>query len=143
MNKFIRIIYIILLAICALLGILFYAGGTGANDSPIFTNTFIVWAYILTGIATLSAIVFPIVKMVGNPQNAKKSIMGVVALLIVVAIAYFFSSGDLMKLNDPEMAKYNIHSTLKEVDTGIITTYLLIGIAIVAMIYTEVAKIFK
>ena len=143
MNKLIRIIYIVLLAASALLGVLFYAGGTGVDGSPVFTNTFILWAYILTGIAAVAAIIFPVYHMISNPKNAKKSLLGVVALVAVVAIAYLFSSGDLMNFTDSKLAVYNIPSTLKQVDTGIIATYLLIGIAIIAMIYTEIVKIFK
>lgn len=144
MNKLIRILYIVLLAASALLGILFYIGGTEIDgETPVFTNQFILWAYILTGIAAVASIVFPVFQMITNPKNAKKSLLGVIALVAVVVIAYFFSSGELMNLKAPELAKFNVSSTLKQVDTGIITTYILIGVAIVAMIYSEVANMFK
>ena len=81
--------------------------------------------------------------MISNPKNAKKSLLGVLAIIGVVVIAYIFSSAELMKFTDPAMAQYNIPSTLKQVDTGIFTTYILVGIAIIAMVYTEVAKMFK
>jgi len=144
MNKLIRIFYIVLLAASALLGLLFYMGGTELDGStPVFTNQFILWAYILTGIATLVAIVFPISQMITNPKNAKKSLVGVIALIVVVVLSYLFSSGELMKFSSTELAKFNVPSTLKQVDTGIITTYILAGVAIIAMIYSEIAKMFK
>jgi hypothetical protein len=144
MNKLIRILYIVLLAVSALLGLLFYMGGTELDgETPLLTNTFIMWAYILTGIAALASIIFPIFQMISNPKNAKKSLLGVVVLVAIVVVAYIFSSAELMKFTDPAMAKFNIPSTLKQVDTGIFTTYILVGVAIIAMIYSEVAKMFK
>ncbi|OFX88242.1 MAG: hypothetical protein A2W99_10085 [Bacteroidetes bacterium GWF2_33_16] len=144
MNKLIRILYIVLLAASALLGILFYIGGTELDgETPLLTNTFILWAYLLTAIAAIASIIFPIAQMISNPKNAKKSLLGVLAIIGVVVIAYIFSSAELMKFTDPAMAQYNIPSTLKQVDTGIFTTYILVGIAIIAMVYTEVAKMFK
>lgn len=144
MNKLIRILYIVLLAVSALLAVLFYVGGIEIDgETPVFTQQFILWAYLLVGIATISAVAFPLVQMITNPQKAKKSLLGVAALVAVVAIAYFFSSGELMKFGSQEMAKFNVPSLLKQVDTGMITTYILFGIAIFATIYSEVSKMFK
>lgn len=144
MNKLIRILYIVLLAVSAFLVILFYMGGTEVDGkTPVFTEQFIMWAYLLTGIAAIAAIIFPITQMITNPKNAKKSLVGVIALVAVVVIAYFFSSGELMKFSSAELAKFNVPSTLKQVDTGIISTYILVGVAVIAMIYSEVAKMFK
>lgn len=144
MNKLIRILYIVLLAVSALLAVLFYVGGIEIDgETPVFTQQFILWAYLLVGIATITAVAFPIIQMITNPQKAKKSLLGVAALVAVVAIAYFFSSGELMKFGSQEMAKFNVPSLLKQVDTGMITTYILFGIAIFATIYSEVSKMFK
>ncbi|MDX9695169.1 MAG: hypothetical protein RBT49_05195 [Bacteroidales bacterium] len=144
MNKLIRILYIVLLAVSALLAVLFYVGGNEIDgETPVFTQQFILWAYLLVGIATITAVAFPIIQMITNPQKAKKSLLGVAALVAVVAIAYFFSSGELMKFGSQEMAKFNVPSLLKQVDTGMITTYILFGIAIFATIYSEVSKMFK
>ena len=144
MNKLIRILYIVLLAVSALLAVLFYVGGNEIDgETPVFTQQFILWAYLLVGIATISAVAFPLVQMITNPQKAKKSLLGIAALVAVVAIAYFFSSGELMKFGSQEMAKFNVPSLLKQVDTGMITTYILFGIAIFATIYSEVSKMFK
>ncbi|MGE0088426.1 MAG: hypothetical protein AB7S50_03005 [Bacteroidales bacterium] len=144
MNKLIRILYIVLLAVSALLAVLFYVGGIEIDgETPVFTQQFILWAYLLVGIATITAVAFPIIQMITNPQKAKKSLLGIAALVAVVAIAYFFSSGELMKFGSQEMAKFNVPSLLKQVDTGMITTYILFGIAIFATIYSEVSKMFK
>jgi ABC-type enterochelin transport system permease subunit len=144
MNKLIRILYIVLLAVSALLAVIFYVGAKEIDgETPVITQQFILWAYLLVGIATISAVSFPIIQMITNPQKAKKSLLGIAALAAVVAIAYFFSSGELMHFSSQGMAKFNVSSTLKQVDTGIITTYILVGIAIFATIYSEVSKMFK
>jgi len=143
MNKLIRILYIVLLAVSAFLGILFYAGGTETDGTPVFTNTFILYAYILVGIAIVASLIFPLVQMITNPKNAKKSLLGILAVAVVVFIAYIFSSSETLTFTGSDMEKYNVPSLLKKVDTGIITTYILAAIAIIAMIYSETSKIFK
>ena len=63
-TKLFSIILITLLGLSGVLSILFYAG-------LISEGVLISWCYILMGIATLVAIVFPIITMIQNPKNAK------------------------------------------------------------------------
>lgn len=144
MNKLVRIFYILLLVISAILCVLFYTGGTEIDGTtPIFTNTFILYAYILTGIAVVASLIFPVFQMITNPKNAKKSLLGVLALVVVVILAYVFSSAETLNFSGTDMEKFNVPSLLKKVDTGIITTYILVAVAIIAMIYSETSKLFK
>lgn len=143
MSKILRIVLIVLLAISALLTILFYAGGENISGQPVYTNIFILWAYILTGIAIGFTVIFPIFQMIKNPKNAKKGLLGVVALVIVIAIAYGLSSGEVLGIRNPDLVQYDVPSTLKYAGTMINSIYVLAIIAIVSMIYTEFSKVFK
>ncbi len=142
MSKILRIALIVLLAISALLTILFYAGGEDISGQPVYTNIFLLWAVILTGIAVGFTVIFPVIQMITNPKNAKKSLLGIVALVVVIAIAYGLSSGEALGVR-PDLVQYDVPSTLKYAGTMINTIYVLGIIAIVSMIYTEVSKIFK
>ena len=143
MAKILRILLIVLLAISALLTVLFYAGGEDITGDPAYTNIFILWAYVLTGIAVGFTIIFPIIQMITNPKNAKKGLLGIVALVIVVGIAYMLSSTEQLGITNVDLVQYDVPSTLKYAGTMIHSIYVLAIVAIVSMIYTEVAKIFK
>jgi len=143
MTKILRILLIVLLAISALLALLFYAGGKDISGDPAYTNIFILWAYVLTGIAVGFAVIFPIFQMITNPKNTKKSLLGILALVVVVGIAYVLSSTQQLGITNVDLVQYDVPSTLKYAGTMIHTVYVLAILAIVTMLYTEVAKIFK
>lgn len=142
MSKILRIILIVLMAISAFICILFYVGGE-VNGQPIFTNLYIVWAYVLTGLAAGLTVIFPVVQMISNPKNAKKGLIGVLALAAVILVSYLASSGELLGIIDPELIEYDTPNTLKYAGTMLYTNYLLAGIAIVVMVYSEISKVFK
>lgn len=143
MSKILKIFLIVLLTLSAILTIVFYAGGEDLNGDPKFTNLYILWAYILTGMAVGLALVFPIIQMITNPKNAKKGLMGMVALVVVIAIAYFMSSSELLGITDTALVQYDTPGTLRYAGMMINAVYLLSGLAILSMIYSEVSKAFK
>ena len=143
MNKVLRIFQIVLFALSAIFTIMFYAGGEDISGQPTFTNIFIIWAYVLIGISVGIVIIFPIFQMITNPQNAKKGLLGIVGLIVFIGIAYAVSSTELLGIKNPELVKYDVPSVLKYAGTMLNSVYILAVVAIVLMIYTEVAKIFK
>ena len=143
MNKILRIALIVLFAISALITLLFYAGGEEISGMPRFTNIFIVWAYILTGIAVGFTVIFPIIQMIKHPENAKKGLLGIAAIAVIIVIAYVMSSTEVLGITTPELVHYDVPTTLKYAGTMINSIYILAALAIVSMIYVEVSKIFK
>lgn len=101
------------------------------------TNYGIIICYILLAVAVLTAVVFPIIQLIQNPKGAKGALIGIGALVVVVGISYALSSDDAAAHLDitPEGAK--------QVDTGLFAFYILAGIAIASLVYSEVAKLFK
>ena len=152
MNKILRIFLIVLFGISALFTLIYYAGGKDTIELaaggkietyPKFTDTFLIWAYILTALTVGLTVVFPVIQMITNPKNAKKGLLGVVALLVVLVIAYVMSPSTQLGITNPELVKYDVPSTIKYAGTMINSIYILAAIAIASMIYTEVSKIFK
>lgn len=143
MNKILRISLIVLLAISAFICVLFYVGGENINGEPKFTELYVVWAYALVGIAVGLTVIFPLIQMISNPKNAKKNLLGVLALVVIVGIAYAMSSTELLGIVDPELIEYDEPGTLKFAGTMLHSIYLLAGLTILAMIYSEISKIFK
>ncbi|MCF8465413.1 MAG: hypothetical protein K9G41_11255 [Flavobacteriales bacterium] len=101
------------------------------------TNYGIIICYILLAVAVLAAVVFPIIQLIQNPKGAKGALIGVGALVLVLGISYALSS-DAVPGNleiTPEGAK--------QVDTGLFAFYILSAVAVIALVYSEVAKLFK
>ncbi|MFP3861302.1 MAG: hypothetical protein ACLFUW_10810 [Bacteroidales bacterium] len=144
MNKFIRILGIVLLAISAIFAVLFYAGPettSAAGDHPEYTQQILTWAAILAAIAAASTLIFQIVHMVLQPRKARGSLIGIVVIAILVLIGYGLASAE--PLNFVKENPNNVPQTLKQVGTGLITMYILLGLGILSIIYTEVSKSFK
>lgn len=101
------------------------------------TNYGIIICYILLAVAVLTAVIFPIIQLIQNPKGAKGALIGIVALVIVVGVSYALSSGD---------AAAHLEITAegaKQVDTGLFAFYILASVAILSLVYSEVAKLFK
>lgn len=101
-------------------------------------NYGIIICYILFAVATLAAILFPVIQLVQNPKNAKGALVGVGVLVVVVGISYALASDVPPSHLEGVTAK-----TAKEVGTGLYAFYILAAVAIVATVYSEVSKFFK
>jgi hypothetical protein len=146
LSKVISIFLYVLLGVSVILGIFYYTGGnteasaTAVYPEPVYTEVFLIWAYILAGLATLFAVGFPLIRAIMNPKSAKKGVLPLLLGLVIIFIAYQFASDDVIKMvketeSDPFVLKY--------AGTVLITTYLLAGIAIVSILYSEIEGIFK
>lgn len=96
--------------------------------------------YILLVIAVACATVFPLIYMVKNFQEAKKTLIGVVVLLGIFLLSYAIASGDVL----PSWERFNISSgQSKLIGGGLISLYIMIGLSIVALVYNEVMDFFN
>ena len=133
-TKLFSIILIALLGISALLSILFYA-------NFLSEGILIMWCYVLLGIASVVAIVFPIITMIQNPKNAKTVLIGIASLSIVFAIGYFLSTGVDTIDGDGKLLATAFEAKMSE--AGLIVVYILGIGAVCTWIFAEVSKIFK
>ncbi len=104
-------------------------------------NFSLIFAYILVIVAGLGAIVLPLINAMSNPSGLKKALIGVAGIAVVFLIAWAMAG-------DEVTAKYIAHevstgATSKMVGGAITMMYLLIGFAVVGIIYTEVSKMIK
>ena len=143
MSKILRIALIVLLALSAIICVMFYAGGENIHGEPKFTDLFMIWAAVLTVVAMGLTIILPVIQMITHPENAKKGLIGVVALAVVIAIAYVMSSGELLGITDPKLVEYDTPSTVRYAGMMLNSIYLLAGLTILSMVYSEVSKAFK
>lgn len=98
-------------------------------------------AYALTILAAAAAIIFPLINSIGNPATLIKSGVGLVALVIVFVIGWAVA-GDAF--TEYQAKEFDMNASLSKMVGGIlITMYLLTGVALVGIVYTEVSKILK
>ncbi len=133
-NKLFSIILYVLLGLSAVLSVLFFM-------DIVSEGMLINWCYILLGIATLTAIVFPIMTMAQNPKNAKNALIGIVGLAIVFTLGYFMAGDE--EVFDASAKLLADKSTSQLSEAGLNAFYILGVGAIGVIIFSEVSKIFK
>jgi hypothetical protein len=137
-----------LMAVSLVLVAIFFFGGfvEGTEGTslaePIITETILKWAYVLLVIAGILALVFPLIFITGNLQSLKR--VGIVVLIGAVLIFVSYQLADdhilnLIQYTGPD----NVPGTLKTVGTFLIFTYILGTVAILSIIYSAIANLFR
>jgi len=142
---------VIVLVSVAMLG-LFYFGGldeplNGEWKNPIYTGHILVWTYILLALCAVSMILFGLVQFVNKFRSDPKGALGTLAVLIVFAalliVAYTVGNGTPLAGLNADSQSYNTPFWLKVTDMWLITMYTLLVLAVIAMIWGSVKKLFS
>lgn len=137
-----------LMALTVIFAILFYFGGVVKGtegtryEQPSVTNSFIVYAYFLLALTALLTLYFSIRNMILNPKSLKMALIALGATVVLVLIASLLADNSVLDLPHYK-GKDNVPRTLFWTGTGLIVAYFLVAIAIIAIVYSEVSKIFK
>lgn len=137
-----------LMAITLLFIIIFYFGGVVKGtegtryQEPLITNSFIFYAYILVAITVLITLFFTIRALVLNPKGLKLAMIGVGVGIVLVVIAALLADDTVLNLPHYK-GKGNVPRTLLWTDIGLYVAYFLAGLAVIAIIYSEISKYFK
>jgi len=147
-RKTISIILYVLMGISVVLVALFYFGklvpGTeGTNmEEPVITGKILIWAAILVVITAGLALIFPIINLVANPKSAKSGLFILLGIAVLIFIAYTLASNEVLKIPG-YTGTDNVPGILKIAGTGLFTTYILAGLAVLSILYSEIANYFK
>ncbi len=97
-------------------------------------------AYAMVIFSAVAAILLPLIQAISNPATLLKTGAGVLAIVVVYFVAYAFSGAEVT----PEYSKYNVGPELSKLVGGtLIMAYIMIGGAILGIVFTEANKIFK
>ena len=133
-SKILRIFLGVLLAISALLAILFYV-------NVISDDMLIYWGYFLLIFTVVITILFPLVFLILNPKNSIKIFISLGLMIVIALIAYSLSQ---VGLSDLMLEKLKVTAnTARLVGAGLIFTYILGCLAVLSIIYASISKIFK
>lgn len=141
-EKILKIATLVMFVITVVILGMFIFGGEVPDQlyyTPVYTASLLNWGYILFFLAVIAAIIFPIVRLFTRPKQAMKSLIGLIALVLVVLMAYVLADGTPMNIpgytgtdNTPSMLIFS--------DTIIYTMYFLFGGAIIAIVATELLR---
>ena len=102
------------------------------------------WAYILLGIAAIASILFPLINIVTDVKVILRLLAVVGAAAALVLLSYFaFASDQSINILGYTGTDNTNPVALKWIGTGLFSTYIIFGGAIVSILYSEIANIFK
>ena len=138
----------VLMLLTVIFSLLFYFGGAVSGtegtrfEEPTVTNSFIIYAYILLFIVVLITIFFSVRNLVLNPKSLKLTLVAVGVGVVLVIISALMADDTVLNLPHYK-GKDNVPRTLFWTDIGLYVAYFLAVIAVLAIVYSEIAKYFK
>jgi len=132
--KITKWILYVLIGIATVAGLLFYAG---ILSEDIFLNV----GKLILILGLLIMVAATIYGFVTNPKNIKVMFISLGVGAVVVIIAYFLAGNDYTPLQLEQMEI--TEQTSKFVGMGLIATFIMFGLAILAFLYSAVSKAIK
>ena len=144
-NKILNILLLTLIGITLLLLILFFFGGEVEGASlytPLFTDSLLNWGFILVALAAGVTVFFEVANIILQPQKAKRTLMSIGILLLIILISYILADGTPLHLYG-YTGSDNVPYWLVYSDIFLFTSYIAFGITIAALLFTEVSRAFR
>jgi hypothetical protein len=124
-----------IIAVSLVIFVLYFIG-------TITEGTMLVWSYILVAVSALTSVLFPLAFLIMNPKKAKSALLGIVALLLIIGIAYVTADSTIPKFVGSEA--FNITEGLsKNIGMAFSSIYILFAVAVAVILYSEISKYFK
>jgi len=136
-----KVVSLVLIGLAVILQlIVLMKGEEGLVGSSVLDN-YALLAYVALGIAAFLAILFPIIFMIQNPKNALKVAIGIAGFVVIWFICYGIADNtfDIVKLEKLETTA----SISRTVGAALYFTYIVGGLAVVSIIFSGIAGMFK
>lgn len=137
--KYIKYVGVALMAISVIFLIWFLFAPATLEDMGA-VGPFLMWAYILTGVAAVFAIGLPLIYMLQNPKMLKKAGINVGLIALVFVISYVLASGETTALTGMDTPS---GAVFKWTDTGLIAMYILAVAAFAAIILGGIVNMIR
>lgn len=132
----------VLLIISVLFSILVIWGPEEADTTPTFLDTTLNWTYVMIAGSVVITLAFELLNIILSPVNAKRSLVSTLGIVVLLALAWFMSDGTPLQIIGYEGSD-NVPSMLKISDAGLFTFYALLGVSFLAIVVSEISRIFK
>ena len=97
----------------------------------------LIISYVLIGLCAAAAIVLPLIQAAGNPKSLKKIGISVGGLVVSFVVCYALADNSTMGNKDVT------EGAAKMVGAGLTMFYVLLAVAIISIVYTEISKMSK
>lgn len=109
-------------------------------------NSNLVWAYVLMAVGAGIAILASLFHMATDIKAAKKGLISFAFLGVVALVSYLLASGEIPQFVGVQ--RFIDNGTLTEqvarmVDAGLYATYILLGLAVLSIVFSGVTRLFK
>lgn len=109
-------------------------------------NSNLIWAYVMLAIGAGIAVLAGLFHMATDIKAAKKGLISLVFLGAVALVSYLVASDQIPQFMGVQ--KFINDGTLtpqvaKMIDTGLYATYILLGLAILSIVFSSVTRLFK
>lgn len=147
-NKLTLILLWVLMGLTAIFVLIFFIGGVVPGtegtryEEPRITNSFIIYAYILLGIAVLITLFFTVRNFVLNPKSLRLSLIALAIGVVLIGIAALLADNTVLDLPHYK-GKDNVPRTLFLTDIGLFVAYFLFVLSFLAIIYSVISRYFK
>ena len=148
-SKFVTILLWALLVVSAILIVSLMVNISENENDPTmrsWINSNLIWAYILVAFGAGVAIISGLMHMVTDKKAAKGGLIALGFFAVVAIISYSLASDAMPQfvgvnefINDGTLTT----KVAKLVDTGLYATYILLGLAILSIVFTSVTRLFK
>ena len=102
------------------------------------------WAYFLLALAAVAAVLFPLITIVTDIKAILRLLAVLAGAAVLVILSYFvFASDATIDILGYTGTDNSDPVTLKWIGTGLFSTYIIFGLALISILYSEVANLFK
>ena len=108
----------------------------GTVGNAMGVNVMLIYAYVVF------AIMFPLINIISNPKGAMRTLIGVVAMLVIFFVSYLLSS-DAPVPNPAANGYFTNSAVLKLTDVGLYAGYAIFVIAILVILWGEIRSAVK
>ncbi len=135
----------ITLSISVILAIVFYVSIKNETATSANIDLLMNWTLVMVILAVIVAFVLgPIISIITNPKSLAKSLISIGVLVVVVLLAYSFSTGDISTVHlnytiDPEKLRKQLIFT----ETGLTSFYIILGLTFAATLVAELKSLLK
>jgi hypothetical protein len=136
-----KVISLILIGLAVVFQIIvLIKGEDGLVNSSVLDN-YVLVAYVALGITAFLTILFPVIFMIQNPKSAIKLLLALVGLVVIGFICYSLAT-NTFNVVQLETLKTTAEVS-RSVGAALYFTYIVGGLAVVSIIYSGIAGLFK
>lgn len=134
MKKLSNYILLLLFGLGVLLTVIFFINQDG------MLNTYLIYAYVLFAISLVLAVLLPLIGMAKDPKSLKRTLLALLMAVVLIGFSYLIASGKPVPVNLSEVPST---FTFRATDTGLILTYILLAVSLVAIVGGGIKNLIK